>query len=303
MLSTAKWDEQKMKDNMDSKFALMNQAESAMKSNVTEINTDGNSKYVPVELDKEKMKYIPYSKKGEVINESKTSSGNISSDTTSKDTVASPLEKKPELSEFDTKFNEAVERITILEPITKDKLKSAIKTLSNEAQEWFLKDPLLFRDRVTIWQKIDKQYRGNFWNKILTILSNQEQKGRINSDYNIDRFSQDNVDKIPNDEKKKLVFSETDLDDIATLLWIKESDINTLPYAHKDFNGQWIQYGRYKDQYWKVVWEFKNGVITWKWACIRSSSDKYIWGWEHGEMSWTGNYIHHDGRILSKNDR
>ena len=124
-----------MKDNRDSKFALMNQAESAMKSNVTEINTDGNSKYVPVELDKEKMKYIPYSKKGEVINESKTSSGNISSDTTSKDTVASPLEKKPELSEFDTKFNEAVERITILEPITKDKLKSAIKTLSNEAQE------------------------------------------------------------------------------------------------------------------------------------------------------------------------
>ena len=144
---------------------------------------------------------------------------------------------------------------------------------------------------ILIWQKIDKQYRGNFWNKILTILSNQEQKGRINSDYNIDRFSQDNVDKIPNDEKKKLVFSETDLDVIATLLWIKESDINTLPYAHKDFNGQWIQYGRYKDQYWKVVWEFKNGVITWKWACIRSSWDKYIWGWEHGEMSWTGNYI------------
>jgi len=123
-----------MKDNMDSKFALMNQAESAMKSNVTEINIDGNSKYVPVELDKEKMKYIPYSKKGEVINESKTSSGNISSDTPTVSTTNTP-EKKPELSEFDTKFNETVKRITILEPITKDKLKSAIKTLSNEAQE------------------------------------------------------------------------------------------------------------------------------------------------------------------------
>jgi len=49
-------------------------------------------------------------------------------------------------------------------------------------------------------------------------LPKQANKERINNYYHIERFSKEEVDKIPNDEKDKLIFSKTDLDDIATLL-------------------------------------------------------------------------------------